>query len=168
MTKKAAIPTVRRALCRTSPDASSPLALYSTTIPNAATASSVTSSGTSTIRFLSSGVPSVLRVLAPHSTLPSDIERLRGFPAQCDADGAPRGGRDLGRGPRRAAFDLVEPGIEDFARDRRRGAAAPAAVLDDDRDRNARIFGRGERDEEPVVPEPLVDFVLVVFLFLRD
>src|SRR5690606_29877108 len=117
---------------------SSPAALYSTTRPKAATAASVSSSGMSTTSLPSSGEPSALRGLAPHSILASDIV--------------------FGNGGRLRR----EVRIHDLARDRRGRAAAAAAVLDDHGDRDPRRVGRRIRDEEPVVAMPLVDLVLVV------
>src|SRR5690606_9382993 len=92
----------------------------------------------------SSGEPSALRGLAPHSILASDIV--------------------FGDGGRLRR----EVRIHDLARDRRGRAAAAAAVLDDDGDRDPRRLGRRVRDEEPVVAMPLVDLVLVVARILRD
>ena len=49
-----------------------------------------------------------------------------------------------------------------------RRAGAAAAVLDDDAERDARIVGRRERDEQAVVAQALVDVLLTVLLVLRD
>src|SRR5512139_2849791 len=61
-----------------------------------------------------------------------------------------------------------EESVEYLARDRRSGAAAATAVLDDDAERDARRIGRRERDEQPVVTLPLVDVFLAILLVLRD
>src|SRR5262245_66030739 len=71
----------------------------------------------------------------------------------------------------RLASDIVfrsEESVEHLARDRRGGAAAAAAILDDDAERDARRFGRRERDEQPVITLPLVDVLLAILLVLRD
>src|SRR5690606_36637050 len=98
----------------------------------------------STMSFPSSGEPSALRGFAPHSVLASDI--------------VPYGRRRLHR----------EVRVHDLARDRRGVAAASAAVLDDDRDGDARRLGRRVRYEETVVAVPLVDSTRVVRRILRD
>src|SRR5688572_10525951 len=71
----------------------------------------------------------------------------------------------------RLASDIVfrgEESVEHLACDRSGGAAAAAAVLDDDAKRDARRFGRRERDEQAVVALPLVDVLLAILLILRD
>src|SRR5450631_4242443 len=56
--------------------------------------------------------------------------------------------------------------VEHLARDRPCGAAAVLAVLDEDRERELRIVGGRERDEERVVPMLLLQALLVVALAL--
>src|SRR5512145_3298175 len=74
-----------------------------------------------------------------------------------------RVGIQLGLLLRRLAEQVV---VEDDARDRRRGAAAVPAVFDQDPERDARVLGRRERDEERVIAESLGDLLLVVLLAL--
>src|SRR5688572_7912201 len=71
----------------------------------------------------------------------------------------------------RLASDIVirsEIEVQDLARDGRGRAAAAAAVLDDDAERNTRRLGRRECDEQAVVAVPLVDVLLAIPLVLRD
>ena len=71
----------------------------------------------------------------------------------------------------RLASDIVlrsEKSVQYFARDGRGRAAAAAAVLDDDAERDARRFGRRERDEQAVVALALVDVLFAILLVLRD
>ena len=65
----------------------------------------------------------------------------------------------------RLASDIVircEKGVEYFAGDGRGRAAAAAAVLDHDAERDARRLGRRERDEQAVVAEAFVDVLFAI------
>src|SRR5690606_15270510 len=141
-TKNAPKPTASRALCRITALVLSAAALYSTTRPITATIASSASSGT--------------------STCSASAPRLRR-----------RNEAPLERPQSAAASDIVvrqqaEIGVQDLPRDRRRGAVAAAAVLDDDPERDPRRLGGRERDEETVIAKPLVDLVLAVPRVLRD
>src|SRR6185503_16616224 len=71
----------------------------------------------------------------------------------------------------RLASDIAlrgEESIEDFTRHGRGGACAAASVLDDDAERDARLFGWREREEQPVVALRLLDVLLAILLVLPD
>src|SRR5262245_2665462 len=58
--------------------------------------------------------------------------------------------------------------VQSLARAGRGRAAAAAAVLDDDAERDARRLGRRKRDEQAVVALPRVDVLFAILLVLRD
>src|SRR5687767_522884 len=71
----------------------------------------------------------------------------------------------------RLASDIALTGkdrLGHLARVWRGGTRAATAVLDDDAERDARRFGRGERDEQAVVALSLVDLLLAILLVLLD
>src|SRR5687767_6191979 len=71
----------------------------------------------------------------------------------------------------RLASDIVlrcEESVEYFASHGRSRAAAAAAVLDDDAERDARRIGRRESDEQTMVAEALVDVLFPILFVLRD
>src|SRR5262252_4802551 len=74
------------------------------------------------------------------------------------------------RGGRRRLVDAPpeQVEIEDLARARRRGARAEPRVLDEDRERDRRLFDRRERDEQRMIAVALVDRRLGVLLVLLE
>src|SRR5262245_10551906 len=99
--------------------------------------SSSTSSGASITMPRKPGALRPVPAVRPHSRLASDIALRR------------------------------EIRVEYFARHGRGRATAAAAVLDDDGERNVRVLGGRERDEQAMVAQALVDFRFLVLLVLR-